>query len=154
MHRLTPEGPVARPLDEELEEIAGVFRGAAAVAAHDLGLELANESEAAQFRVWAKSPDVGGDIRMMVPVFFDVGRQQTKVWAILGWATRSLVVDFAAPPTAHVLGGQVRVEFGPALKRIAYPVFWEGYVRTVLDRREFRAHCDRHRSGSRIVREL
>ncbi|MEO8136610.1 MAG: hypothetical protein ABI831_21880, partial [Betaproteobacteria bacterium] len=94
------------------------------------------------------------DVRMMVPVFFDVGRRKTKVWAILGWATRRLHVSFATEPTAHVLKGHVDLKFDPPYKWIAYPVFAEAYVTRVLNRPEFRAHCDRYKTRTRILEHL
>jgi hypothetical protein len=91
------------------------------------------------------------DVRTMVPVFFDIERGRTKVWAILGWATRGLRVSFATTPEAHALRGRARVRFGSTDKCIAYPVFVETYVTHVLDRDEFRAHCDRYQTRSRIL---
>ena len=49
---------------------------------------------------------------MMVPVFHDVGRDMTKVWAILGWDVRELNVSFSVPPPARAEGqgrGAVRL---------------------------------------------
>ena len=90
----------------------------------------------------------------MVPVFFDVGRGKTKVWAILGWAARDLHVSFDTTPEAHVLRGGAQVRFGSTEGRIAYPVFVETYVKRLLDRDEFRAHCDRYQTRSRILENL
>ncbi|MEO6237337.1 MAG: hypothetical protein ABIQ52_10095 [Vicinamibacterales bacterium] len=155
MRRLTPEGAAeARPLDEELDEMVTLFEGAAAVAGHELGIEAATEPQASRFREWATTPDMADDVRMMAPVFFDVGRRQTKVWAILGWATRLLHVSFATEPTAHVLKGDVDLRFDPTIRWIAYPVFAEAYVTTVLNRAEFRAHCDRYKTRTRILEQL
>ena len=43
------------------------------------------DSDAAWFRSWLErcneDPDLGRDARMMVPVFHDLGREKTKVWA-------------------------------------------------------------------------
>jgi hypothetical protein len=154
LRRLTPTGPVTRSLDEELAEMSALFRGAAAVAGEELGLKTATGTEAEHFCAWAKSPDVGQDVRMMVPVFFDIARQKTKVWAILGSATRLLEVSFATPPTAHVVKGRPRVRFASTFRQIAYPVFAETYVARLLDRDEFRAHCDRYKTRSEILQHL
>jgi hypothetical protein len=134
--------------------MSALFRGAAAVAGEELGLKTATGTEAEHFRAWAKAPDIGQDVRMMVPVFFDIGRQKTKVWAILGWATRLLEVSFATPPTAHVVKGRPHVRFASTFRQIAYPVFAETYVTRLLDRDEFRAHCDRYRTRSEILQHL
>lgn len=119
-----------------------------------LGIEAAAGAEAGQFREWAKAPDSAEDLRMMVPVFFDVGRRKTKVWAILEWATRSFHVAFATPPTVHVMKGHPTVTFDPTFRRIAYPVFAEAYVTRLLDRDEFRAHCDRYKTRGQILQHL
>ena len=121
IHRLTDAGPVMRPLDEELEEMTALMLGAATTVGEELGMAAAAEPEAGRFRAWAKNPDIAEDVRMMVPVFFDRGRSMTKVWAILGWATRLLRVSYVAPPSVCVLEGGPRVEFGAARRRIAYP---------------------------------
>jgi hypothetical protein len=89
-----------------------------------------------------------------VPVFYDIGRGKTKVWAILGWATRVLVVSFEHPPTAQVLKGRVKIRFSAICRQIAYPVFAEAYVSRLLNRDEFRAHCDRYKTRDRILQNL
>lgn len=154
MRRLTQDGPEREPLAEELAGMVALFRGAAAVAGHELGMEAARDEVAAPFRRFAAAPDTGGDIRMMVPAFYDIGRQKLKVWAILGWDMRDLGVGFASEPTARVLEGGVRVRFFPEERQLAYPVFAEAYVSRLLDRDEFRAHCDRHKTAARILQHL
>jgi len=150
MRRVTAAGPVVRPLDEELAEIATVFRGAAAVARHELGMAVAGPDA----DVFRRAKHDADDVRMMVPVFFDRGRGKLKVWAVLGWATRTLHVSFAKPPVAHVLKGRARIEWSRAWRQIAYPVFAEAYVSRLLDRDEFRAHCDRHKTRGKIIENL
>jgi hypothetical protein len=151
---MTPSGPSRQPLSEDLEAITSLFRGAAAVAGDELGIEPAHGRDVERFREWAQSPDVGGDVRMMVPIFHDIGRDKTKVWAILGWATRTLHVSFAAPPDIHILKGSPHVKWVPTYREIAYPVLAEAYVSRLLDRDEFRAHCDRHKTTRRILENL
>lgn len=141
---------------DELVEIASVFRGAAAVAAEELGMRAASERDAIAFRAWSAKhdPKLHNDVRMMVPVFFDIGRGKTKVWMVLGWSTRDLHVDFATPPLARVKEGRVEVRFQAARRSIAYPVFAEAYVTRLLDRDEFRAHCSRWKSRKEILAHL
>ncbi len=153
MHRQTASGPVARSLAEELDETAAIFRGAAGIVGQELGIETADERDAATFRAWASRPH-GEDIRMMVPVFYDRGRKQMKVWAILGWAARPLTVSFEVPPVAQVLAGRARVEFGREWHRLAYPVFAETYVTRLLDRDQFQRLCDREKTATRILEHL
>jgi len=40
------------------------------------------------------------------------------------------------------------------VRQIAYPVFAEAYVTRLLDRDEFRAHCDRYKTGTQILQHL
>ena len=91
---------------------------------------------------------------MMVPVFHDVASGKTKVWAILGWSTRTLDIDFTERPRAHILEGNVRIKYHSTSRTIAYPVFAEAYVSRLLDRDEFRAHCDRYKTEERILAHL
>jgi len=156
MRRITASGAADATLGEELMQAASLFRGAAAVAAEELGLARAEESTAGQFRSWAKAPDpeLAADIRTMVPVFYDRERNKTKVWAALGWSTRNLEVEFATPPAAHIRQGHVRLDFVPETHSIAYPVLAETYVSRLMDGDEFRAHCDQYRTRSEILRHL
>ena len=154
MRRFTAQGPVTRPLDEEIDEMTLLFDGAAAVASQELGMEVATRADAERFREWASRRDAHEDVRMMVPIFYDIDRGKTKVWTILGWATRVLEVSFAKPPKVHIINGRPRIVFGSAFRRIAYPVFAEAYVSRLLDRDEFRAHCDRYRTRTEILRHL
>lgn len=154
MYRVTPNGVAARSLGEELAEMIAIFRGAAAVAGDELGMTAAIEHETRQFREWAAGPEVTEDVRMMVPVFYDAGRHRTKVWAVLGWAYRTLAVSFATPPAVEVLAGEVELRFQRLFRGIGYPVFAEAYVSRLLDRDEFRAHCDRYETRSRILENL
>jgi hypothetical protein len=156
MRRITAAGASEATLGDELMQAASLFRGAAAVAAEEIGMARAEESTARQFRSWAKAPDpeLAADIRTMVPVFHDRERNKTKVWAVLGWSTRNLEVEFATPPAARVLQGDVRLDFVPETRPIAYPVLAETYVSRLMDGDEFRAHCDQYRTRAEILRHL
>ncbi|HEU0106472.1 MAG TPA: hypothetical protein VFT38_09890 [Vicinamibacteria bacterium] len=156
MRRITASGASDATLGDELMQAASLFRGAAAVAAEEIGMARAEESTARQFRSWAKAPDpeLATDIRAMVPVFHDRARNKTKVWAVLGWSTRNLEVEFATPPAALVLEGNVRLDFVPETRPITYPVLAEAYVSRLMDGDEFRAHCDQYRTRAEILRHL
>ena len=156
MRRLTARGVAEASLDDELMETAALFRGAAAVAAEELGLARAEEQTARHFRAWARTrhAELAGDIRAMVPVFHDRERGKTKVWAVLGWSARDLEVDFATAPAARVLQGHVRLDFVPESHPIAYPVLAEAWVSRMMDGDEFRAHCDQFQTRSEILRHL
>ena len=155
LRRVTYDGVVSLPLDQELTEITSLFRGAAAVVGDELGMRRATGSDAEHFRRWARArSDTVEDIRMMVPVFYDDQRRQTKVWAILGWATRSLYVSFATPPIAHIIKGNPIIGWSKTSYQVAYPVFEELYVSRILNRDEFRAHCDCYKTRENIIAHL
>jgi hypothetical protein len=169
LHRLTPEGCVAQRLGGELTHMERLFDGAAAVSSRELGLEpsLGADEHRGEFIRWwaalATDADVARDVRMMVPVFYDIERRRTKVWAVLGWRVAPASVDYQTPPT--LLGFEsVRhssgvsepppVEFHGARYWFAVPVMIEMFVSQLLDRDEFRRHCDRYRSRGAILRNL
>jgi hypothetical protein len=173
MHRVTPEGPVKPNLDEELREVSGLFHGASAVVAEQLGLagdpqELGSgqggAADAAAFQRWAQAGrdvDLDRDARMMVPVFYDFQRSQIKVWSFLGWTSRAVSVSFARAPEARVYDRRgsdvtdgVDLVYGCCSHRLAYPVFAEIYVSRLLDRDEFRRHCDRYQTRQAILEHL
>ena len=100
---------------------------------------------------------------MMVPVFYDVERRKTKVWAVLGVTTRPLETWFATPPKlesvtdeagAAVDPSQVQMEWESARFTVAYPVMAEVYVDRILDRTEFRALCDEYKTAEAILGHL
>jgi hypothetical protein len=117
---------------------------------------------------------------MMVPVFYDLQRRKTKVWAFLGWRTVPVDVDYRTRPV--VLGvdrdqspeptdrrsalrrkfrsqpeqpaGPPPVEFSGDRYEFAVPVMAEVYVERLLDRDEFRRHCDRYGTRDAILANL
>jgi hypothetical protein len=175
MHRQTAAGPVEKDLASELAEMETLFQGAYAAAALQLGLipEAAAgtpedaSAAAGQFLDWAVNaeldPDIGQDARMMVPVFFDQQRRKTKVWVFLGWSSRGMNVSFAQAPNARVLdesGASVGEGEGPELIYLGTgyplltPIVAEVYVGKILDRDEFRRHCDQYRTRAAILANL
>jgi len=110
-----------------------------------------------------KDPDLGKDLRMMVPIFYDLGRQETKVWMILGIATKPLSVSYATPPIVKEIKGpdgrdvkssDIEVRFTMDYHQAAYFATTEVYVKRSLDRAEFREHCARHKTYRAIVSNL
>lgn len=181
LRRPTVDGPAVESLGIEIDRIEKIFDGAAAVVRRELGFPIEDPSEPATadaiaaFRSFAAStdrdPDLSRDARMMVPVFFDVERKKTKVWTHLGWTTRSLEVSFLSRPTVidepapSVIGSLARrlgfakratsvIDFRSAYAAIATPVFAEIYVKKILDRDEFRRHCDRFKTKAAILSNL
>lgn len=140
------------------------------------------EADSARFREWTRQletdEDLGQDARMMVPVFYDELRRKTKVWLFLGWTTKLLRVCFAKPP--RVLGDtkprfgfgaisklwprrvqtqdtrepRADIVFTEAHRQLACPVTAEVYVTKILNRDEFRSHCDAYKTHSAILENL
>jgi len=173
IRRMTPDGPVELPLEDELVQMITLFRGA-----HDCvncqlalpstdGTRAMPDSSAAIsiFQDWVSKLDDDSDLardpRMMVPVFYDVPRQKTKVWVILGWGTRLLSISYVNPPMVQVktkngnaADKEVDIEFSSQHEFAAYPVFAEVYVSRLLNREEFQKHCDRHGTREEILANL
>ena len=180
MHRLTAQGPVGMNLAEELTQMETLFCGAYVVACRELGLaELrpdilplgAGEEGASEcgqlFLRWTASlgsdPDLAPDCRMMVPVFYDQGRRKTKVWVMLGWTDAGVSINYNQKPQATITdpdGKAVKSEEGPELiftgswRSLATPVFAEVYVTKILNRDEFRRHCDVYGTKGAILSNL
>ncbi len=86
-----------------------------------LGSPKGTDADRALLSAWLasirKDPDLGNDIRMMVPVFYDVGRGKIKVWAVLGIATKPLNVSYVTQPAVKQINGPDALE--KALRRVA-----------------------------------
>jgi hypothetical protein len=175
MRRLTADGPVEMPLSEEIRLMQALFHGAYLQVCAEIGMaprnDVGNPQDAQSNRLtlsaWLGSiqndPDLGKDVRMMVPIFYDVNRHKIKVWAILGVATKPLVVSYATAPNIKevktfgggvVKPGDVEVEFTSDYTQTAYFATAEVYVTRLLDRGEFRKHCDIHKTYQASVSGL
>jgi hypothetical protein len=172
LHRLTANGPVATSLAAELATIEALFFGAHVKISQELGLapdtrgsSMTASDAADRLASWVRDlssdPDLSLDLRAMVPIFHDVERRKTKVWAFLGWTDRPITISFAQPPKATVrnLDG-TRPSRAPEIRwrflyeHLQYPVTAELYVDKVLDRDEFRKLCDSCVTRSEILRHL
>ncbi len=175
MKCLTPQGARRGSLARELGAMEVLFRGAYLTSCREIGLrpepsafsaERADQDRKA-FAAWATDfeadPDLGQDARMMVPIFYDRERRQIKVWAFMGWAERSVDVSFSRNPTAHVfdrrgrevsLGANLKLLFKSESHHVPRPVTAEVYVTRLLDREEFRRHCDIHKTRAGILAAL
>ena len=177
LHRLTAAGPVNLSLAAELSLMEALFHGAYLRSCEEIGLNpesdsgLGNHRDANLHRAllgaWldslGKDPDLGKDIRMMVPVFYDIGRHQTKVWVVLGIASKPLTVSYAHPPKVKAIQGpgglrvnpgDVDFQFVEQYTKLAYIVSAEVYVNRLLDRTEFRQLCDQKKTFKAIVESL
>jgi hypothetical protein len=175
-------------MEQGLDGMEALFHGAHVRVCRQLGMQpdasvlpdRDRDGDEAYFRGWTQTldrdPDLRQDNRMMVPVFYDLARQQMKVWALLGWSDRPVRVGFGTPPRIletpreaprvsrlEALRERFRgakrepqaiVEFVAAHHQVASPVTVELYVDRLLNREEFRALCDRHKTQSAITRAL
>lgn len=189
MRRLTAGGPINMTLADELTLFTRLFYGAYLITAAEIGLapehdaSLGDADKArAVYGGWRekirRDPDLAADIRMMVPVFYDVRRRKTKVWAVLGLATRQLIVSFAKKPAvvsvrgARTLRSAARGLFPAARRRpddagaeldidwiseshnLVYIASAELYVDKILNRQELRELCDKYGTYDAIVEAL
>lgn len=170
MRRVIPEGASAAGLAEELAWMEQLFAGAAVTAGHELGMPQSDGSEPGGrcFSAWRAAlgadRDVSRDARMMVPVFYDEQRKRTKVWAFLGWRTTTVDVEYRMPPVVLAVepsragvrpsGDPPPVLFHGDRYEFAVPVMAECYVSRLVDRDEFRRHCDRHGTKDAILANL
>jgi len=152
MHLLTADGPVNLPLGEEIRLMQALFHGAylptlqacaeigmTPQSAPDLGDGKDATTDRAILSAWLasirKDPDLGEDVRMMVPIFYDLGRRKTKVWMVLGIATKPLMVSYATPPLVKGISGPGRRDVEPLRDRLI--------TVELLD--QFRLMCSRRR---------
>ena len=177
LRRQTANGPVEMNLLQELDQLAGLFGGAYFTACRETGLpeeaatEIGNGKSADEqsqgFLRWVASlrsdPDLAPDTRMMAPVFYDQQRKKTKVWVMIGWEEASSLVTYAQHPTVTVtdaagkpVAGDTGPEviFGVSYRDLATPVFAEVYVTKILNRAEFRRHCDVYQTKAAILANL
>jgi hypothetical protein len=173
LRRRTASGPINIPLDRELRLAESLFYGAYLSTARELGMTPKNHPDLgmgvrkslALYQRWdpRKDPDVSRDIRMMVPVYYDVQRRKIKVWAVLGVTTRPLSVYYKKKPKVvqvkdsegnEIDLSKVDVSHPSAKLTLAYPVMAELYVKEPLDRKEFRELCDKHKTQPAILQAL
>lgn len=182
LYRLRPDGAVKTTLKDELEGMELLFFGAYVTSLRNLGGkaeaslprglgEVDLEASAKHFSHWKSDlpndPDVTADLRMMVPLFYDTERKITKVWLFLGWAERPLDVSWVNTPQLIAVGQPPadwdedhrnnplrNVHFDGIQPSLFYPVTAEAYVGDLMDREQFRAHCDRYQTRSEILANL
>ena len=177
LHRLTATGPVEMNLADELDQMERLFSGAYVVACREIGMneELPKDlgegqsadEQGATFLRWVASlssdPDLAPDSRMMVPVFFDQERQKTKVWVMLGWEQANCAFGYVQEPGVKITDPDGKpvagdnapeVYFSGTHRALATPVFAEVYVTKLLNRTEFRRHCDTYQTKAAILANL
>ena len=174
-YRLLPDGKSKSPenLLDELKSVESLMYGLFLLSAEEIGLrvqgnllnrnqeQMKSDSEKAQ--EWMKSfkedKDLFVDNRMMVPVFYDIQRRKTKVWVVLGYSVKPLVINFDKQPTFTVTdpkGKKIekKVEFHKEKKKLIYPVSAEVYTDKILNREEFRSLCDSLKTQGAILQAI
>ena len=172
LNRVKADGTAPVPLAEELTQVEALFWGAYLASMQELGLPasmepastrsgLTEESCLQHFRSWQRrvtdDQDLSQDSRMLVPVFFDKARKQMQVWAFLGWRETWIEASFVSNPKVEVLEARrtnPKLKFGSSTFCANHPVMAEVYVSELMDREEFRAHCDKHRTEEAILKHL
>lgn len=177
MHRLNPDGPVDKTLDEELRWMESLFRGAYTTVGRQLGMAVPSgsqdsgggdpEADARLFLNWTANlsldPDLARDTRMMVPIFYDVDREKTKVWAMFGWQSYPLRVTRERRPEVRVLDsdgkplGENRYDLtydDRRIQTVIIPITAEFYVDRLLNREEFRKVVDTYRTKSAVLQNV
>jgi hypothetical protein len=144
-----------------------LFTGAWAIVLDELGITPeVGEAEGrrimaakAAARSWCSShrsdPDLGEDVRMIVPLFKDIGRDEFHVLAMVGFEQRNLRVSFVERPEVVVRDGRGRVvkpyiHWSDSTYPLARPVTITCRMKRLLDRDQFRALCDRAGSLAEI----
>jgi len=117
------------------------------------------EKAAAWIKAFKEDSDLFVDNRMMVPVFYDIQRKKTKVWVVLGYSVKPLVIRYEKQPAFTVVDSKgkeskKKVEFHKENKKIAYPVSAEVYTDKILNREEFRSLCDSLKTQDAILKAI
>jgi hypothetical protein len=116
-------------------------------------------SARAAARSWASThrsdPDLAEDVRMMVPLFRDVGKEEWHVLAVLGYEQRNLKVSFVDRPAVTVRDSRGRavepyIRWSDSRYPLARPVAITCRTRHLLDRDQFRALCEREKTVAAI----
>lgn len=166
-NRVTPSGEIGGRLLDELILMEQLYTGAWAVVLDELGMApepgqdegLDLKTARAAARTWASSqrgdPDLREDVRMMVPLFKDIERDEFHVLAVVGIEQRRLSVHFDEPPQVTVRDGQGRlvepeIVWSSTTYPLARPVTIACRTKRLLDRDQFRALCDRAGSVDEI----
>jgi hypothetical protein len=174
LHGLTKDGRREQDLSGQLSFMRDLFYGLYLVSAEDIGMKPALMADEPVDREqcyktateWLsrafQDPDLGADTRVAVPIFVDLGRPATRLWATLGVRLAKLDVAFARPPRLKPLDGGREWDTAPSyrLGEAHYLIPVDEFVEVelqglkVLDRDELRTVCDRERSKEAIVAAL
>ncbi len=174
LHGLRADGQRENGLADELREVRDRFYGFYLLACEDIGMrpglldgELENVDAARSAAgVWLDDlenhQDLACDTRVAVPIYIDPLAGISRHWGTLGVRLARLRAKYARPPKIRPLqdGGpweDVKPhQLGVSDYVIAVDEFaeFELPLGTVLNRDDFRAMCDQHKTKAEIVRNL
>jgi hypothetical protein len=107
-------------------------------------------------------PDLAVDTRVSIPIYVDLNRNVTRLWATLGVRLAKLDVTYARPP--HLKPAKGSDDWKPAqpyqLEAAEYIIPVDEFAEIelqglrTLTRDELRAVCDRERTKEKIVEAL
>ena len=171
LHALREKGQRESTLADELAAMIDLHYGLYLTAAEDIGLkaEFAADEPIDVPRCrqvaldWLKQaaddPDLAADVRVAVPIYFNVPSGPTRLWTTVGVRLTPLECEFAYPPSARPISGdgawQVLKphQLHSAWHLIAVDEFAEVEVPGVhvVDREEWRALCDQYETKADII---
>ncbi len=169
LHGLRENGKREGGLHTELLGQRDLFYGLYLVSCEDLGMKpalLSGESIDVQgcygrAKGWLEKflddPDLACDTRVSVPIFHDLDRKATMLWATLGVRLSPFEVSYVHPPHLKMKEGEwqpaERSQLGGASYLICVDEFAEVEVPgiRVLTREELRRICDRGKTKAAIL---
>lgn len=152
---------------DAIGEMSTLFAGASLLAAEDLGqahdddrLARLCRSRARGFcAAWQADPDIATDVRMMVPLYFDLSRKRTRVSVVCGFGSSAVEARFASRPDVRVrnrlgLPSRAHITWENSIYDTVHPVSFECDVREVLNRDDLRKMADEHRTPTSLKSAL
>jgi len=167
---LRRDGDRGTPLGNELEEIRNRFYGLYLIVCDDIGMrpEFADGEDvdvdacykqAEQWLAKIKSNvDLSKDTRVSVPVSYDLQKNTTRLWSTIGVRLAKLNVSYVQPPKIRLAGEDEWQDVeSRSVKNRNYLIAVDEFAELTttgtrtLNRDEFRAMCDQHKTRESIV---
>lgn len=148
-----------------LSEMEALFRGAAYISLEDLGIPLSKPIEPAIrlsmsyarrfITTWKEDPQLLTDCRMMVPLYYDRGKNKTRVSVVCGFMSRHIIADFERKPEVQItdsLGNftEARITWSSTSYSTVYPIQFECDVSQIMNRQTFRELASQYSTASRL----
>lgn len=174
LHALKEGGERSKNLLDELRWFREFFYGLHLLSAEDIGMVSALKSDEpvnraaceAKATEWVASyvgdADLKADTRVSVPLYFDIQRRRTRLWATIGVRLAKLKVSYARPPKIKPAVGTgdwkevTRHQLESAEYVIAVDEFAEVEIPGLqpLTGKELREMCNAYKSKAEIVEAL